>query len=264
MPFVTTGTIQLYYEVHGPTPGSASAIVFAHGAGGSHLSWWQQVPHFSSRYTCVTFDHRGFGQSVEPDDGPGGAAFVEDLRALLDHLGLERVSLVAQSMGGWTCLGFALRYPQRVDKLVMCDTHGGIASDEIAQVWQAALQSVGGLPAGVHPAGGVRMAREQPALHFLYTQINDLNPARSLNALGSLLSAAGAPTAADLRALEVPVLFISGAEDIVMPPRMLEIAAGYFRNARLESVPAAGHSVYFERPAVFNEIVERFLSGGNR
>jgi 3-oxoadipate enol-lactonase len=260
MPFVSSGAIQLYYEVHGPDPGTAPTIVFAHGAGGSHLSWWQQVPYFSSRYTCITFDHRGFGQSAEPDDGPGGAAFVEDLRTLLDHLHIERASLVAQSMGGWTCLGFALRYSQRVDRLVMCDTHGGLASEEIAQVWSAALQAAAGLPAGVHPAGGTRMAQEQPALHFLYTQINALNPARSLNALGTLLSAAGAPTAADVHALDVPVLFIAGEEDIVIPPRMLEIAAGYFRHARLQPVPAAGHSVYFERPTVFNEIVERFLT----
>src|SRR5512143_3513013 len=116
MPFVTAGAIQMYYEVHGPDPGTAPAVVFAHGAGGSHLSWWQQVPHFSRRYTCITFDHRGFGQSIEPEGGPGGAAFVEDLRALLDHLHIERASLVAQSMGGWTCLGFTLRYPRRVDK----------------------------------------------------------------------------------------------------------------------------------------------------
>ena len=261
MPFVAADDFQLYYEVHGPDPGTAPAVVFAHGAGGNHLSWWQQVPHFSSHSTCIIFDHRGFGQSVEPDGGPGGGAFVEDLHALLDHLHLDRVSLVAQSMGGWTCLGFALRYPQRVRKLVMCDTHGGIASEEIAQVWGAALQAASALPAGVHPAAGTRMAQEQPALHFLYTQLNALNPARSLNALGTLLRGAGAPTATDVHALDIPVLFIVGAEDIVIPPRVLEIAAACFRDARLESVPAAGHSVYFERPQVFNAIVERFLFG---
>jgi 3-oxoadipate enol-lactonase len=261
MPFVTAGDIQLYYEVHGPDPGMAPAVVFAHGAGGSHLSWWQQVPHFSRHYTCITFDHRGFGQSAEPDSGPGGAAFVEDLRTLLDHLGLESVSLVAQLMGGWTCLCFALRYPQRVSKLVMCDTHGGLASEEITQVWSAALHTAAGLPAGVHPAAGSRMAQEQPALHFLYAQINALNAPRSLSALGTLLCGVGAPTAASVHALDLPVLFIAGAEDLVIPPRVLEIATACFRNARLESVPAAGHSVYFERPQAFNAIVERFLCG---
>ena len=43
-------------------------LVFAHGAGGNHLSWWQQVPHFMDRYTCVVFDHRGYGRSVDTAD----------------------------------------------------------------------------------------------------------------------------------------------------------------------------------------------------
>ena len=259
MPFVATDDADLYYEVHGPLPGSAPAIVFAHGAGGNHLSWWQQVPHFCDRFTCVSFDHRGFGQSVERAGGRGGAAFVDDLRALLDHLGIARPHLVAQSMGGWTCLGFALRYPERVERLVMCDTHGGLASEEIAQAWTLPRQGLS-LPDGVHPAAGGRMAREQPALHFLYVQINDLNPPRTLSDLGALLGAAGAPTPSEVASLSLRVLFITGEEDAVIPPRVCEVAAQSFRNARVERVPAAGHSVYFERPETFNGIVERFLT----
>ncbi|HUI25240.1 MAG TPA: alpha/beta hydrolase, partial [Candidatus Kryptonia bacterium] len=108
-------------------------------------------------------------------------------------------------------------------------------------------------------AAGSRMHREQPALHFLYTQISDLNPARSLAELGALLRAAGAVTPDAVATLDLPVLFIVGTEDIVIPPLVLERAAAHFKNARVELIPAAGHSVYFERPAVFNAIVERFL-----
>lgn len=259
MPLVSANDVELYYEVHGPAPGTAPVIVFAHGAGGNHLSWWQQVPHFRDRFTCVTFDHRGFGQSVEKPGGRGGAAFVDDLQTLLDHLGIARAHLVAQSMGGWTCLGFARRSPQRVERLIMCDTHGGLVSEEIAEAWTLPREAVGQLPAGVHPAAGARMAREQPGLHFLYTQINDLNPTRTLSELGTLLAGAGSPAPADVAAVAMPVLFITGDEDIVIAPRVCEIAARYFRNARVEHVPAAGHSVYFERPAEFNAIVERFL-----
>ena len=168
MPFLDRGDMRLYYELHGPKPGSAPAIVFAHGAGGCHLSWWQQVPHFMRRYACVTFAHRGFGPSVDAVDGPGGAAFVDDLCALLDHVGIERATLVGQSMGGWTCLRFAVRYPQRVERLVMCDTFGGLAVDGIEEVWRASAALVSELPPGVHPAAGARMLREQPDLHFLY------------------------------------------------------------------------------------------------
>jgi 3-oxoadipate enol-lactonase len=95
MPKIQVNGIDLYYEVHGDGP----AIVFAHGAGGNHLSWWQQVPVFTRQYCCITFDHRGFGQSSDNPNGPGSQAFVEDLKQLLDHLKIERASPVAQSMG---------------------------------------------------------------------------------------------------------------------------------------------------------------------
>ena len=109
MPFADADGARIYHETHGPKPGTAPAIVFAHGAGGNHLSWWQQVPHFRDRYTCVVFDHRGFGQSHVEEDTPIGAAFVDDIHSLLDHIGIAKATLVAQSMGGWTCLGFTLR-----------------------------------------------------------------------------------------------------------------------------------------------------------
>ena len=235
MPFVTTDDCSLYYEAHGPAPGTAPAIVFAHGAGGNHLSWWQQVPHFRDRFTCVTFDHRGFGQSIEKPGGRGGSAFVDDLRALLDHLGIARAHLVAQSMGGWSCLGFTIRYRERVGRLVMCDTPGGLLTDEMAAAWSVKETSPSALPDGVHPAAGTRMHREQPALHFLYTQISDLNPARSLAELGALLRAAGALTLDAVATLDVPVLFIVGMEDIVIPPLVLERAAAHFKNARVSN-----------------------------
>ena len=63
MPFASINGVDLCYESHGSGP----AIVFAHGRGGNHLSWWRQVPAFSANHRCVTFDQRGWGLS----EGPG-------------------------------------------------------------------------------------------------------------------------------------------------------------------------------------------------
>ena len=98
---------ELYHEEHGEGP----AVVFAHGAGGTHMSWWNQIPTFSQHYRCITYSQRGFGFSPDVAGGPGRGAFVEDLRGLLDNLGIERASLVGQSMGGRSVLGFAAAYP---------------------------------------------------------------------------------------------------------------------------------------------------------
>ena len=256
MPFAPVNGMQLYHEVHGPEIGGAPVVVFAHGAGGNHLSWWQQVPHFREAFTCVTFDHRAFGQSADTT-GAGGGAFVDDLRGLLDHLGIERAHLVAQSMGGWTCLGFALKYPERVAKLVMSDTHGGLRGPGIDM--GAARAALPALPPGVHPGLGARAYAEQPTLAFLYQQISDLNPARSPEALGVLLRSAGAPTVAELEGFATPTLFIIGEEDASIPAPVLEAAAKLVPGAVVERFPQSGHSVYFERAERYNEVVQAFI-----
>ncbi|TAK67630.1 MAG: alpha/beta hydrolase [Dehalococcoidia bacterium] len=259
MPFANSQGTRIYYERHGPKPGSTPAIVFVHGAGGNHLSWWQQLPHFLGRYTCVAYDQRGYGQSRDDDGGRGGAAFVDDLRAVMDDAGVERATLVAQSLGGWACLGFTRRWPERVERLAMCDTHGGLESPELRTLWSSTLALAAALPEGVHPACGQRMHREQPELHFLYVAISELN-ARSQRQMLEDIRNAG-PTALDEAGrIETPVLFIEGAEDIVILPSMIELAAAAFPRARVQAVAEAGHSVYFERPAEFNAILDKFLA----
>src|SRR5882762_8132471 len=108
--FVQRPGAEIYYE----RAGSGPAIVFAHGLGGNHLSWWQQVPYFSQHYTCIAFAHRGFSPSRITSGSVDPALFEEALLALVDKLELTDVQLVAQPMGGWTCLNFALRHPRRV------------------------------------------------------------------------------------------------------------------------------------------------------
>ncbi|HXD91001.1 MAG TPA: alpha/beta hydrolase, partial [Candidatus Binataceae bacterium] len=133
MPHARINGIDLYYETHGEGP----ALVLAHGGGGNHLSWWQQVPALSPQYRCVTFDHRGFGESRDVTDGPGPNAYVEDLRQLLDHLGIAKAALVGQSMGGWTVLGFAAAFPERASALVLCDTSAGMDDAEVIRAQAA-------------------------------------------------------------------------------------------------------------------------------
>ena len=68
-----------------------------------------------------------------------------------------------------------------------------------------------------------------------------------------------APSIDDVAVLRSPALFIAGEEDVVIPPRLIEIAASHVPGGQFQMVPKAGHSVYFERPAAFNAILERFL-----
>lgn len=260
MPFLPLDRCDLYYETHGDGP----ALVFAHGLGGSHLSWWQQVPHFRDRYTCVVFAHRGFGLSREGPGGPGPEAFVDDLAALADHLGLPDVRLVAQSMGGWTGLGYALRHPERVRALVLACTTGTLSDPETERIF-AAHRRAGPEDAvaaqGVHPACGERMAREQPALHFLYREVDALSLGLDKAAVRRRLLAMRTTPREDVAGLRVPVLCVTGEEDVVMPPAAVGALASMIPGARCVRVAGAGHSVYWERPQTFNRLVDEFLAG---
>jgi 3-oxoadipate enol-lactonase len=256
MPYLELADGRIYYELHGPKPIAAPAVVFAHGAGGNHLSWWQQVPHFRDRYTCLVFDHRGFGWSSKP---PDGAKFADDLRALLDHAGIEKAAFVAQSMGGWTTLRFALNWPESVERIVLCDTHGGITHPDVDGWGLASAENAKNLPPGMHVANGERIYREQPALAFLYEEIDALNFVTRPEIFANL-QAAGTVSAGEAASMKAPVLFLYGDEDIVIPPPYLEAAAKLVPNARVETVVRAGHSAYFERADDFNAAVESFLA----
>ena len=74
-------------------------MVLSRGSGGNHAVWYQQVP--SQKYRVVTWDQRGFGRSTDVNKHAGPGPAVEDLKTLLDHLGITRAHLVGQSMGGW-------------------------------------------------------------------------------------------------------------------------------------------------------------------
>jgi len=263
--FLKRPDCSLYYEAYGNGP----AIVFAHGLGGNHLSWWQQVAHFSARYTCVSFAHRGFLPSTPVLGAQAPDAYADDLAALIDELRLGDVRLVAQSMGGWTCLEYALRYPGNVRALVMACTSGAIdpagapgfgKSDLEAWFKQANVQNAAMEARGILSAGGERFAREQPALALLYRQIYQLNGDEFRVAVRARIRAMRNQPPSRLAALPMPVLFLNGDEDSVFPSPAGPLLAKFAPKGRQVSVVKAGHSVYFERAAEFNRILEEFLA----
>ena len=258
MPFAEVNGIRMYYESHG----QGEAVVFAHGAGGNHLSWWQQVPHFRQKYRVITFDHRGFGLSNDVEGGPGANAFVEDLRALLDHLQVEKAHLVAQSMGGGTCMGFTIAYPERVKSLVMADTTGTMTDPKLDDLRRRFRESQPQPFTLQGRAYSPRLRETRPHLAFLYDSIMGLNPPRA-QASGER-NPREVATTERLAGLNVPVMFIVGEQDAIVPPSIIEYAASLVPGARFEQVAESGHSVYFEQAPEFNRLVSAFFESAGR
>jgi len=249
MPIESVNGIDLYYESHGDGP----AIVFLHGAGGNHISWWQQVPVFRDQYRCITVDHRGFGASADPKQ-EGASRFVDDLEALLDALEVDRAALVAQSMGGRTALGFAIAHPERVPVLAMCDTWGFFDWPELqekAMKLREQNATGGGL---AQRALGPQFQQDDPAKTFLYQQVFALNPPRET--AGGFQSQI---TKDQVAALDVPTMFIVGSEDGLTPPEILRDVHELIPGSTFEEFEGCGHSVYWENPEQYNSTLATFL-----
>lgn len=256
--------VNLRYEV----TGRGAPIVFMHGLGGNHLSWWQQIAHFSRSHMCVAFSARGFAPSSAIAGGPNPADYAGDVAALLAHLKIKRPILVGQSMGGWGAVEFALSHKGEVRGLVLAATTGTIDLAQIADPertrlveWQKTSEATAAalIEANIHVAAGARMAAEQPALQLLYRHIDEMNAGLDKLALRNRLGAARTRAPKELATAGCPVLFISGDEDIVIPPFAADAIVRAVPGTKVEHIPDAGHSAYFERAKRFNEIVDEFV-----
>src|SRR5256886_2939076 len=216
MAFMVKDGFRLYYE---DTGSAAPTLLFLHGAGGNHLSWWQQVPVFAEEYRCVMLDQRGFGQSPDVANGPGRAALATDVLAVLDHLKITRAALVAQSMGGWAAVGAAVRAPERFWAIVLANTVGNLTNADIAAVRQRLAAASPPRPAVLwHAAIGPTFRTREPMRSFLYAQISGLNaplPADFRDQLQRLTT-----PVERYAATRVPTFFLTSDEDGLIWPEL--------------------------------------------
>jgi pimeloyl-ACP methyl ester carboxylesterase len=252
MPYAAAGASRLYYEAWGEGP----PLVLAHGVGGNHASWFNQVPTFSKRYRTIVVDHRAFGNSTD-EEGQGRSAYVEDLARVLDEVGVERAFLVGQSMGGGACAAFACRFPERVMGLVHADSLAGVTLPAPhGEALERVNASTWNLSQAERVLGPVIRA-EDPERTFLYLQIASFNSV-------SLKTVKGRPepwSPAGLAAAKVPVLFVVGEHDVICPPDLIRVLHEAVPGSRMAVIPAAGHSAYFEAHAAFNACVLDYLAG---
>lgn len=259
----TTGSFdssgeRIFYECIG----EGHAVVLCHGLGGNHACWWRVAPILAEHHRVVTWDQRGFGNSTRRTGRYGPQAAVDDLAELLDVLGLDRVHVLGQSMGGWVAMGFTLRYRERVRSLVLTDTLAGIFTEEIdSEVQRAVGESADRMHSdrvGEHLALGESFCRTRPDLAFLYQEISSMGDKPADAEVFRMLGEMRLPLDA-VGTLDLPVLLLVGEHDALCPPAAMRLVAGRIPGARLEVVADAGHSPYFERPEEWAGSVGAFL-----
>ncbi|WP_137845300.1 alpha/beta hydrolase [Microbacterium sp. 2FI] len=248
MPVVDNAGTRIYYEVHG----AGSPIVFVHGSGGHHAAWWQQVVALRGSHAVVTLDLRGFGKS-DPDDTYDSLSFPGDIVAVLEDADLTDAVLVGQSIGAAAALKAALRVPERVRGVILAHSLGGIDAPEVTPLVRADRAEAEKLPV-IDRLLTTRFREEEEAKTFLFTQMGTFNTAR-MQDLRNLTT--DGPTIADVAASGVRVAFLAGEKDAVIRPATVTRAHELVDGSLLEIVPDAPHSMYWERPDLFNAAVAK-------
>jgi pimeloyl-ACP methyl ester carboxylesterase len=263
MPQATVGSITLFYE----RAGRGSAVVLIPGLGGDHFLWRHQVPHLAAQFDVIAPDLRGAGQSSAPDEPYSMAMFADDLAGLLDVLGIARAHVVGASMGGFVAQEFALRYPERLDRLVLCCTSlGGPHSLPIPPETVAVLTQRTGDPR----VDLERFLAYSTSEHYRTAHADDIEAhiawrvahPQPLYAYHRQLAAAAAHDALDrLGAIQAPTLICHGTADRIIPVGNAHMLAERIPGARLHLFEGGSHQFFWEHADAFNRIVIEFLTG---
>jgi len=123
--FVEINKVKICYQVQG----EGYPVVLIHGFGSKKESFMAQVPALSQEFKVISFDNRGSGKSGRPNIPYTMEMFVDDIKALLDYLTIDKVHLIGLSLGGMIGLNYVLKHPNTVNKLVLINTLAQFPND---------------------------------------------------------------------------------------------------------------------------------------
>ena len=259
---------KLFYE----EAGAGLPIVFVHEFAGDHRSYEPQVRHFARRYRCITFNARGYPPSDVPADPEAYSQdrARDDIRAVLDALGIDRAHVVGISMGGFATLHFGFAYPERARSLVIAGCGYGAEPARRAQFAAEAETS-----AQRFEALGMAEAAMAYALGPTRVQFQNKDPRGWREFAGQLAEHSAEGAARTMRGVQkrrpslfdftdrmaqmaAPALIMTGDEDWpCLEPALLMKRT--IRSADLVVMPGTGHALNLEEPAEFNAHLDRFF-----
>jgi pimeloyl-ACP methyl ester carboxylesterase len=254
----------IYYRTNDFTPGRPT-LVFVHGVSGSSSAWRPYEARFSSDFNVLTFDIRGHGRSVKYRRSADYAIshFVDDLRVLLDHLGVARCVLVAHSFATLIALEFLRTDQSRVEAAVLISSDFDVGRRLPARILRAALG-----PVDLLQLLPFRSRNGRHVDYSRYPDSGDWNVARMKEDVGNTTwrvylycTRASYAVHADayLTSIGVPVLLLHGRLDTIFPVENSIYMATRFPRADLQVIDDADHIVVLNRPREVSDAIERFL-----
>ena len=214
--------------------GSGEPLIMLHGNGESKEYFEHQIPYFAKDYRVIALDTRGHGETPKGTKPFKLWQFAEDLKDFMDEKGIEKANLLGFSDGGNIALLFALKYPEKVDRMILNGANifpEGMAEPDFSKIVAAYERNKAALPE--HP-------EKQDRFDMLALMVEEphIRPE-------------------ELHSLGMPVLVIAGTEDAIREEHTRLIA---------ENIPGAelvfiegDHFIAHEKAEAFNRAVEGFL-----
>ena len=270
MPYASVGGVKLYYE----EAGQGRPLVFVHEFAGDHASWRPQVKFFARRYRTIAFNARGYPPSDVPKD-PGAYSqrqAAEDIRGVLDHLGIAEAHVCGLSMGGYATLHFGLEWPERALSLTIAGCGYGSAADRetfredserVAQGFERDIATAG----DAYSRGPYRvqfLAKDPVGWQQFHDRlVAGSGPGHALTLQGVQMRRPSVLDLGDRMArLRVPALIVTGDEDepCLEPGLFMKRA---IPAAGLLVIPNSGHTINLEEPDAFNHALLDFLTAAD-
>jgi pimeloyl-ACP methyl ester carboxylesterase len=265
------------HEVGYRMAGEGPAIVLIHGMACSSWAWREVIPLLARSYTVVAPDLLGHGESAKPRGDYSLGAYASGLRDLVvGALGIERATLVGQSLGGGVAMQLAYQHPELCERLVVVGS-GGLGRDVS---WLLRLLALPGSEA-VMPLLFPRFVRESgdrlgrflqgwglhaPHVTEMWSAYASLTEAKNRRAFLRTLRAVIDPRGQAVSALDrlylaqaVPTLIVWGDQDAIIPVQHAYDAHEMLPQSRLEVFAGAGHFVHVEQPLKFARVLGEFI-----
>ena len=265
MPKILVKDVKIYYEVLG----EGEPICLIMGWGGSSVMWYRQREMLSKSYQVILIDNRGIGRSAKPKFPYTMQMFIEDTKAVLDHLNISKLHLVGCSMGGMIAQHFALTYPEMLSSLILCCTTAttkmpnvhGVEPEKLFMMTEVTPESLREMFSLIFTKKYIdwlfseegrdefnklisEMAKYPPTIKGMKNQFKAIQNHDVLNRLGEI---------------KIPTLILVGKKDVLLPPRNSKILHKNIANSELQ-ILEGGHMFWIEAEKEFNKAVLDFLS----
>ena len=272
--YANVNGVKLCYEING----EGYPLFLIHGFGGKKESWVAQIPDLSKHFKVITLDNRGAGKSERPEAKYTMEIFADDINALMEHLGIEKANIAGVSLGGMIVQNFILKYPERVNKLILINTNYGFPDESGPEVYKNMR------------LGELKMKKEDPAkawwsgarssFYIKFRKELEADPSKKWYGLWSAeelieMSTINPPTEKDItmqaEALKThdtferlstiisPTLILAASHDRLMSKSTMEQIHEKIPNSSLVFIDKAGHSSPLEKAPEVNQKIKDFL-----